>query len=92
LLTSSYNDDGKGHSLRRLYLERDNPMSKTKKSTVEKASHHAALAALLEAVIGKNGEAPSGAQVQKLNDWLHGIETLTLVGVDKKKTLKLLIG
>ena len=92
LLTSSYNDDGKGYAIRRLYLERDNPMSKTKKSTIEKTSHHAALAALLEAVIGENGEAPSGAQVQKLNDWLDGIETLSLVGAHKKKALKLLIG
>ena len=92
MLTSSYNDDGKGYAIRRLYLERDNPMSETKKSTIEKTSHHAALAALLEAVIGENGEAPSGAQVQKLNDWLDGIETLSLVGSDKKKALKLLIG
>ena len=47
-------------------------------------------AALLASVIGENGEVPSGEQVQKMNDWLEGVEARTVKGSDAVATAKLL--
>jgi len=90
LLTSTYQDEGKGFSLRRLHLENYDPINEDVKPASETASQHTALAALLAAVIGENGNVPTGIQVQKLNDWLRDIETHIIHGMDPTQTIKLL--
>ena len=91
LMPSTYKDDSQGYSLRRLHLESQMIDGEKAKSSSETASHHDALAALLASVIGENGEAPTGTQVQKMNDWLSDVEARTIMGSDRMATAKLLI-
>jgi len=91
LLASNYEGDGKGYSLRRLYLENPEPDVGDTQPTSDTASHHAALAALLAATIGKNGDFPSGIQIQKMNDWLNDVEARTAKGSNSVATAKLLL-
>ena len=78
LIASTYDGTGEGFSLRRLYLETN--VETTPASG--RADHHAALAALLTAAIGENGEALTGSQVQKLNNLLAGIEAHLVTAPD----------
>jgi len=71
LLASNYEGDGKGYSLRRLYLENPEPD--------------------VGDTIGKNGDFPSGIQIQKMNDWLNDVEARTAKGSNSVATAKLLL-
>ena len=90
LVASTYNNDGQPYSLRRLHLEPELPRGTETKPVSENASHHAALAALLASVIGENGEAPTGSQVHKMNDWLEDVDARIVKGSDVVATAKLL--
>ena len=82
LVASTYNGDGQPYSLRRLHLEPQSPKDAETKPVSENVSHHAALAALLASVIGENGEAPTGSQVYKMNDWLEDVDARIVKGSD----------
>ena len=90
LVAATHQNNDTEYTLRRLHLERFDLGVDSKKPTSEKASHHAALAALLASVIGENGEVPTGAQVQQLNDWMIDIDANIIKGSDPLETVKLL--
>ena len=85
LLASTYQGKGEGFVLQRLYLEDRQSDTET---FIEKATHHDALAALLEAAIAEQGRTLTGLQVQKLNDWLTGIEAHIVTPANIIETVK----
>jgi len=90
LIASTYQDDGTGFKLRRLYLENQSSNDEGVKSNSEHATHHAALAALIASTIGENGEVPTGAQVQLMNSWLNDIDVQIVSGSDTEATAEFL--
>jgi len=85
LLASTYQGKGEDFALQRLYLEDRQSDTET---IIEKATHHDALAALLEAAIAEQGKTLTGSQVQKLNDWLTGIEAHIVKPANLVETVK----
>ena len=74
LIPSTCGEDGQEYRLRRLFVEGHNLGGEESENPSENTPHHTALVSLITAITGENGGAPSGLQVQKLNDWLNAIE------------------
>ena len=97
LLASTYQGKGQGFTLGRLYLEETGEEpgkdqgKETPKPILEAAAHHPALAALLSAAIGQDGAALTGAQMQKLNKWLTGIDAHIVRSADIEEAVKHLV-
>jgi len=97
LLASTYQGKGQGFTLGRLYLEETGEEpgkdqgKETPKPILEAAAHHPALAALLSAAIGQDGTALTGAQMQKLNKWLTGIDAHIVRSADIEEAVKHLV-
>ena len=93
LLASTYQGKGQGFTLGRLYLEETgkDQDKETPKPILEAAAHHPALAALLNAAIGQDGAALTGAQMEKLNKWLTGIDAHIVRSADIEEAVKHII-
>ena len=74
LIPSTCGEDGQEYRLHRLFVEGHNLGGEESENPSENTPHHTALVSLITAITGENGGAPSGLQVQKLNDWLNAIE------------------
>ena len=82
LIASTLGVDGEGYRLRRLIIQGDNSGTDGSENQSDNTPHHTALVSLITAITGENGQAPSGLQVQKLNDWLSSVDVEFVNGSD----------
>ena len=91
LIPSTCGEYGQDYRLRRLFVEGHNTGGEESENPSENTPHHTALVSLITAITGENGEAPSGLQVQKLNDWLNSIEVQFIGGPNIDAAVKGLV-
>ena len=84
LMPSTHGVGGQDYRLRRLIIEGHNPGGEGSDNT----PHHTALVSLITTITGENGKAPSGLQVQKLNDWLASVDVEFINGADIEAAAK----
>ncbi len=85
LIVSTLGLDGRDYRLRRLVIEGHNQDDEGLESSSKNTPLHTALVSLITSITGENGEAPTGSQVQKLNDWLISadVEFVNATDIDK---------
>ena len=84
LMPSTHGVGGQDYRLRRLIIEGHNPGGEGSDNT----PYHTALVSLITTITGENGKAPSGLQVQKLNDWLASVDVEFINGADIEAAAK----